>query len=324
MRLTRGRPPNNPVSSAYLSASREVRASPTESTEVPQTVNFEQNLNDRKLGHEWYGWDGNIDAHEAFIREPKRLFLGMLAFTFSIALAGLCILAWGFHPRLTQIHPVLGDVALGVVVLFAAAFAFLFGALCYPLVTRQPLRLAENLGMRLFHIFPIVTKVARNFGISQDRLGYSLIEIHNELTRLRLKKSSSGRILCLAPRCLDRENVDQVRALCAEYDVDFYMAPTGAQARQQIVKVKPAAIIGIACERDLITGIRDVGYRIPVIGVTNKRPAGPCKHAFIDLVELRESIEAFKGRFDLGSPSPSADEQVRVSSSGSSAPALPN
>lgn len=265
-------------------------------------VNFEQNLNDRKLGHEWYGWDGNVDAHEAFIREPKRLFLGMLAFTFSLALAGACVLAWGVHPRLVSIHPFLGDVALGLVVAFAATFAVLFAAVCYPLLAHKPLRLAEYLGMKLFAIFPLIAKIARNFGISKDRLGYSLIEIHNELTRLRLRKSSNGRILALAPRCLDRENVEQVRALCAEYDCDFYMAPTGAQARQQIVKVKPAAIIGIACERDLITGIRDVGYRIPVIGVTNKRPAGPCKGAFIDLIELREAIAAFKTRFEVGTP----------------------
>ncbi len=287
-------------------------------------MNFEQNLNDRKLGHEWYGWDGNIDAHEAFIREPKRLFLGMLAFTFSLALAGSCILAWGFYPRLTSIHPTLGTAALGLVVVFAATFMALFAAVCYPLVSGKPLRLAEAIGMRLFGVFPLIAKVAKNFGISQDQLGYSMIEIHNELTRLRIKKSSNGRILCLAPRCLDRENVDQVRALCAEYDIDFYMAPTGAQARQQIVKVKPAAIIGIACERDLITGIRDVGYRIPVIGVTNKRPAGPCKHAFIDLVELRESIGSFRDRFEVGSDSTSEEKSADKASSSSPARALPN
>ena len=78
------------------------------------------------------------------------------------------------------------------------------------------------------------------------------------------------------------------------------MAPGGALARQKIVQLKPAAIIGIACERDLVTGIRDIGYRIPVIGVTNKRPIGPCKGAFIDLNELREAIEVFQSRFDVG------------------------
>lgn len=262
-------------------------------------MSFEQNLNDRKLGHEWYGWDGNIDTHEAFIREPKRLFMGMLAFTFAIALGLSCTLAWGFYPRLVSIHWVLGQSALAAISVFTVGFAVCFGALCYTLVLGKPLRLCDYLGQHLFNIFPLISKVAFAFGISQDRLGYSLVEIHNEITRSRLRIASNGRILCLAPRCLDRENVEQIRAMMAEYDCDFYMAPTGAQARQRIVQVKPAAIIGIACERDLITGIRDVGYRIPVIGVTNKRPAGPCKGAFIDLNELREAIEVIKDRFEV-------------------------
>ncbi|MBX7244307.1 MAG: DUF116 domain-containing protein [Candidatus Sumerlaeaceae bacterium] len=262
-------------------------------------MNFEQNLNDRKLGHEWYGWDGNIDSHEAFIQEPKRLFMGMFFSAFALVLAASCFIVWGFYLRLVTIHPLLGDVALGAIAVFTATFAVIYGSLSYALVFHKPNRLAEATCQRLFKIFPAVSALSSHFGISKDRLGYSLVEIHNELTKNRIRECSNGRILCLAPRCLDRENVEQIKAMMAEYDCDFYMAPTGAQARQKIVQAKPAAIIGIACERDLVTGIRDVGYRIPVIGVTNKRPAGPCKGAFIDLHELREAIEVFKERFEL-------------------------
>jgi hypothetical protein len=269
-------------------------------------VNFEQNLNDRKLGHEWYGWDGNIEAHEAFIREPKRLFLGMVFLAFALGFGVACVLVWGFHPRLVSIHPALGQVALSLVILFAAVFAALYGTLLFSLYCKKPFALADSIGHHLFDIFPAIAKLSERFGISRDRLGYSLLEIHNELTRNRLRRFSNGRILCLAPRCLDRENQEQIRALVAEYDCDFYMAPTGAQARQRIVQAKPAAIIGIACERDLITGIRDVGYRLPVLGITNKRPMGPCKGAFIDLNELREAIEVFKDRFEV-EPSPESE-----------------
>jgi hypothetical protein len=262
-------------------------------------MSFEQNLNDRKLGHEWYGWDGNIDAHEAFIKEPKRLFLGMVAFTFGLIFAACCLLAWGFYPRLQSINPTLATTSLAVVLLFAGAFLVLFGSISFALMTKRPMKLAESLGMQSFKIFPMISFVASNCGISKDRLGYSLLEIHNELTRNRLRKASNGRILVLSPRCLDRETVDQIRALTSEYDCDFYMAPTGAQARQKIVQTKPAAIIGIACERDLITGIRDVGYHYPVLGITNKRPMGPCKGAFIDMGELRGAIDTFRDRYEI-------------------------
>jgi len=209
---------------------------------------------------------------------------------------------WGVYPRLESIHAMLGDVALGLVIGVTSAFLLLFGAVSYTLVFHRPNRIGELTAQKFFAIFPLIAKVSHQFGISKDRLGYSLLEIHNEMVRTRLRKMSSGRILCLAPRCLDKENVEQIRSLTAEYDCDFYMAPTGAQARQKIVQVKPAAIIGIACERDLITGIRDVGYRLPVIGITNKRPFGPCKGAFIDLNELREAIETFKERFECVAP----------------------
>jgi uncharacterized protein len=271
-------------------------------------VNFEQNLKDRKLGHEWYGWDGNVDAHEAFIREPKRLFMAMLFFTFFTGFALACLLVWGFYPRLEPLN--LGTAALALVGSAAAVFLALYGMLSFTLVTGIPLRLSEAIAHHLFRVYPAIALISDRLGISKDRLGYSLLEIHNELTRVSLRKFSNGRILCLAPRCLDRENVEQIRSLAAEYDCDFYMAPTGAQARQRIVQEKPAAIIGIACERDLVSGIRDVGYRIPVMAIANKRPAGPCKGAFIDLNELRESIETLKTRFDMAARAPAEEPSI--------------
>lgn len=262
-------------------------------------MSYEENLSDRKLGHEWYGWDGNIDAHEAFIYEPKRLFMGLLFLLFFLAFAAVCLLVWGIYPRLQSLSPYVGVIALSLLAVVTGVFLTLYSSVGFVLLTGKPLGLAEMVVHRLFRIFPLVAAFSGPFGVSRDRLGYSLLEIHNEIMRSRLRHASSGRILCLAPRCLDRENVDQIKALMAEYDCDFYVAPGGALARQKIAQVRPAAIIGIACERDLITGIRDVGYRIPVIGVANKRPHGPCKGAFIDLQELREAIELFKERFEL-------------------------
>lgn len=267
------------------------------------SVSFDQNLLDRKLGHEWYGWDGNIEAHEAFIRESKRLFLGVVFLTFSLFYAALAFAVWGFYPRLEQVGVALP--ALGLLVALGGAFLLLYGSVVFVLVTGRPLGLADRVMERLLRLFELFAAVCARMGVSRDRLGYSLVEVHNELTRASIRRFSNGRILCLGPRCLDRDNTEQIRALAAEYGCDFYMAPGGALARQKIVQLKPAAIIGIACERDLVTGIRDIGYRIPVIGIANKRPLGPCKGAFIDLNELREAIEAFQSRFDV-TPSESA------------------
>lgn len=261
---------------------------------------MEQNITDRKLGHEWYGWDGNVETHEGFIEEPKRLFFGIVAFTFGLIFLVACLLVWGFYPRLQSIHPMVATASLAVLVAFVGIFAVWFGSVPLALLTKKPNKAADVVSMHFMRMFDFFASVSKQCGISKDRLGYSLLEIHNELIRMRIRRTTSGRLLVLSPRCLDRENADQIRALSTEYDCDFYMAPTGAQARQKVVQAKPAAIIGIACERDLISGIRDVGDYFPVLGVTNKRPIGPCKGAFIDMAELRSAIDVFRSRYQIG------------------------
>jgi hypothetical protein len=260
---------------------------------------FEQNLTDRKLGHEWYGWDGDIEAHEGFIREPKRLVLlialGQLLFLTMCAALAL----WAVAPRLNELHSALVPILGGIIALVATLATAALAAVASAVAFGWPLNFAEYIVHQLFHRVHWLERFAKIFGISKDRLGYSLVELHNALSARRRRIESNGRILCLAPRCIERSNIDEIRAIVAEFDCDFYVAPNGALARQKIVQLKPAAIIGIACERDLVTGIRDVGYRLPVIGIANKRPLGPCKGAFIDLHELREAILTFRRQLGI-------------------------
>lgn len=269
---------------------------------------MEQNITDRKLGHEWYGWDGNVETHEGFIEEPKRLFFGIVAFTFGLIFAAASLLVWGFYPRLQSIHPAVATLSVAALVAFAGIFAIWFSAVPLAILTKKPTKLGDAVSMQFMRMFDFFASVSKHCGISKDRLGYSLLEIHNELIRMRIRQTTNGRLLVLSPRCLDRETADQIRSLSAEYDCDFYMAPTGAQARQKVVQAKPAAIIGIACERDLISGIRDVGYYFPVLGITNKRPIGPCKGAFIDMAELRSAIDVFRSRYNIGNGNNSGNE----------------
>jgi len=257
-------------------------------------------ITDRKLGHEWYGWDGNADTHEGFIEEPKRLFFGIVAFTFGLLFALASLLVWGFYPRLASIHPALANGSVALLTALAVGFVIWYSVVVIALVTQKPSRMADVVNMQFMKLFDYFAWVSEHLGISRDRLGYSLLEIHNQLTKMKMRESTEGRLLVLSPRCIDREHAEQIKALSTEFDCDFYMAPTGAQARQKVAQTRPAAIIGIACERDLISGIRDVGEHFPVLGVTNKRPIGPCKGAFIDMNELREGLDVFQNRYKVG------------------------
>ena len=68
------------------------------------------------------------------------------------------------------------------------------------------------------------------------------------------------------------------------------VATGGTLARQLVAKARPKAIIAVACERDLTSGIQDV-FPIPVIGIFNERPFGPCFNTRVDIDRVEEAIQ---------------------------------
>ena len=71
--------------------------------------------------------------------------------------------------------------------------------------------------------------------------------------------------------------------------INIFIATGGTLARKVIIENKPKAVIAVACERDLTSGIQDMKY-IPVLGIFNKRPNGPCVDTFIDIHEVEDAI----------------------------------
>ena len=80
------------------------------------------------------------------------------------------------------------------------------------------------------------------------------------------------------------------------YPVEIYPVSGGELARKKVREIRPTAVIGVACERDLVAGIRDVGNKFSVIGIPNIRPEGPCKNTYIDLEELEKAIQFYVGQ----------------------------
>ena len=56
-------------------------------------------------------------------------------------------------------------------------------------------------------------------------------------------------------------------------------------------KIKPDAIIGVACERDLVSGMADSPHYVPIVAITNQRPHGPCKDTFVDVEEFEKAVK---------------------------------
>jgi hypothetical protein len=127
--------------------------------------------------------------------------------------------------------------------------------------------------------------------INKDRLAHAFIRTNNALVRLAPQGIAPQRALILLPRCLRKEQIDQARTLASTRGVEVALVAGGEQARQRIRERRPSVVIGVACERDLLSGIRDVRHKLSILGIANTRPNGPCLDTQIDLTELEAALD---------------------------------
>jgi len=73
------------------------------------------------------------------------------------------------------------------------------------------------------------------------------------------------------------------------------VATGGTLARKIVKDFRPRLIIAVACERDLTSGIHDT-YPLPVYGILNQRPNGPCWNTKVDIQRVEEAIQTFSQR----------------------------
>jgi hypothetical protein len=149
--------------------------------------------------------------------------------------------------------------------------------------------------------------LGQKFGISRDRVGNSFIKVHNLMLRTHAGELRGDVLLILLPRCLEKETRRQVIERVNGRAVRIVTAAGGEEARRAIKEHRPSLILAVACERDLISGIKDVAERIPILAIPNKRPEGPCKNTHLQLDELDEALDFIACRTGgLGNPEPSA------------------
>lgn len=256
-----------------------------ETTKNPQVI-------DRRLGDEWAGWVGDLSGYEKEIKEGKELFLSFyfaaLLFLTSAAMFAYYMIA----PRLNQWNPIVDLLVMKIlIVILAALYIWSFLLLVSVSFNFAVLPFARKNGLHIEWIYPVVYKIGAFFKISKDRIGHSLVEVNNALVYATRKKFKSQNLLVLLPRCLDKETRLKAAELTEKYKVTSFTATGGSSARQMIKKVKPDAIIGVACERDLIAGMSDTPGSITVVGIPNKRPFGPCKDTAIDTEALENTIK---------------------------------
>lgn len=249
---------------------------------------------DRLLGDEWENWTGDLDESRSY-EETARLFTIYAALALLIFLGGLAFTLYMIEPRLSLFHPVLVSGARILIITVITGTAIWGLMIVISVFTGKNLLFHSRLGqLTATRIFPFALVIARRLGISRDRLSNSFVIFSNAIVKAS-HKPGTGKTIILLPRCLKADIKREVWDLAQRAGVETFSATGGEQARKIIHEQRPTAVIGVACERDLISGIHDVALKMPTLGVTNKRPEGPCKNTLVDIEKLRKAIETLTG-----------------------------
>jgi hypothetical protein len=245
----------------------------------------------------------------------KRLFIGLIAAT-ALAVSGALALLW-LVPTigLENIHPYASAV-WGVLVAFIIAVVIWASlGLALSVAAGRTLPFTKRLrGVTIKLLLPLMIILARVFGISKERVRNSFIKVNNELVLGEGKSYKPHEVLLLLPHCLqssacshrltyDIHNckrcgqcpVAGLLALSEAYGVHLAIATGGTIARRIVVRTRPKLILAVACERDLSSGIQDT-YPLPVFGILNDRPNGPCLDTLVPLDQMEKALRHFLRR----------------------------
>jgi len=234
----------------------------------------------------------------------KRLFIALLVLTGLLALAllaGLYIVPlYGFG----GIHPWLPWIMGGVVVFSAVGVLAVTGVLTAAIALGREIPFSRKLrGLVIKVLLPLLVGVGRLAGLRKEQVQHAFVAVNNELVMAScLNGRPPRRILLLMPHCLQHRDctvkitfrvenckrcgkcpIKDLLELSERYGVDLAVATGGTIARRIVLEKRPHLILAVACERDLTSGIQDT-TPLPVYGVFNERPFGPC-------VNTRVSIE---------------------------------
>lgn len=245
-----------------------------------------------------------------FVKKEHVYFLKIISASILVLLIISAFLFWVISGGIEKLSP---DLPLYIFLFFAAiVFIVLFiffislsfkknknrSALVYP---------ARYILIRL--LYPMAFFITSIFRINRDKMQSSFIEINNFLLFSLNKQILKDRILILLPHCLQLHNckakitedvhnclkcgkcnIKELALLSDKKGIFIAVATGGTLARRVLEEKRPKAVIAVACERDLSSGIID-SFPLPVYGLPNIRPNGPCRDTLVDVNALCGLIE---------------------------------
>lgn len=170
---------------------------------------------------------------------------------------------------------------------------------------------ALRLGIKL--VLPVFMHFTGLFRGDKDWLRRLYISVNNMIARYELMKKPAERMLVLLPHCMQNKEcgcritedirncrrcggckIGEISAITNKYHIRTVVEKGGTAARNTVKEFKPDLILAVACERELVSGIGDVGS-VPVIGIINQRPNGYCANTTVDMLQLKKTLNELLG-----------------------------
>lgn len=242
-------------------------------------------------------------------KPEKKTFVVLLSVTALLLLVVLALLYVVPYYGLGAIHaslPWITGVAVGIL---AVAIVLALSLLVAVTLLGRDVPFSRKLrSFAVRSLLPLLVVVGRLIGLKKEEVQHAFVAVNNELVMAQCRNGRPPRsVLLLMPHCLQDQDCDVkithrvekckrcgkcpikgLLEIAEKYGVDLAVATGGTIARRIVLEKRPDLIIAVACERDLTSGIQDT-TPLPVYGIFNERPFGPCLNTQVAL-ERVESV----------------------------------
>lgn len=258
-------------------------------------------------------WHGSPES--VGYRPGRGVFLAL------VVVLGLLIAAAGFAfwyiptVGLRSIHPAL-PWALGAAVVLSSLAVFGAGALIINAAVKGtvPFYTPSLRWLIMKFYLPVMSIAGAALKIPRIRIEEAFVAINNDMVRMMGRRFRAEKLLLLMPHCIQFDNcrikvtrdvrncagcgkceIGELLSLSEEYGVTLFISTGGTVARRKVYEERPDAVIAVACERDLASGLQDA-YPLPVLAIVNKRPRGYCVETGVAIGDVKQAIRELVGR----------------------------
>lgn len=245
-------------------------------------------------------------------RPKKRLFLALIVASLMLAILstyGLWMVSFPGLANISQYLPLFLGILLAAVLIAVASGVI---GIILAIVGLRTLPVFQGLAWSAINLlFPMAIQIGKILDLDKERVERSFIEVSNHLVRQKHIRVNPDKLLILTPHCIQQEacphkitrdvancrrcggcQIGDLLELSNNLGVHLAIVTGGTLARKVIKTLRPHAVLAIACERDLTSGIQDV-FPLPVIGILNERPFGPCCNTRINLNRVEKAVKEF-------------------------------